>query len=155
MCPVPAVSVLYSTPAGPAARGDQQLIDAGLDDPVADVAIELLPAFVEHEGRTAFDKLPVLGIEVRAQRCVGSATVDVPADAGKGQWHVRDHRVLNASISVTTPTVKQEQVISACNEPRARAPVSWGTWKQVLRAWESSARTVRDPCPLHRALPNG
>lgn len=50
---------------------------------LTDIAIVLLPPFVEHEGGAAFDKLPALGIEVRVQRRTGGAIVNrltVPAD---------------------------------------------------------------------------
>lgn len=43
-------------PAGPLAEVGQQLLDIGLDDPIADIAIELLPPFVEQEGEAAFDR---------------------------------------------------------------------------------------------------
>src|ERR1035441_5133622 len=87
-----------STPAGPLAGVGQQLLDVGLEDSVADIAKELLPPFVEHEGGAAFDKMPVFGIEVRTQRCMGRATVDLSADSGKRQGHARGDRFLIGPI---------------------------------------------------------
>jgi hypothetical protein len=73
-------------------------MDAGLDNPVADIAKQLLSPFVDDEGGTAFDQLPVPGIEVHAERRMGRATVGLPVDGGKGQCHVRGQRFLNIPI---------------------------------------------------------
>jgi len=88
-------------------------LDVGLDDPVGHIAIEFLSALVEYEGRAAFDKLPILGIEIRVQRRMCITGVDVPTDASKAQRDVRGHRfegvpigdVLQtpAKVETTTP----------------------------------------------------
>ena len=40
-----------------------------------------------------------LGIKVPAQRCIGRAAVDLPADVGQGQTQVRGNRFLMGPIA--------------------------------------------------------